>query len=148
MNKRKDRNFISLVNRAANGLRHILDRGLLDIGLGSEHVLVLVSLEKSHALTLAELASIAKMEDISMTRLLVRMERDGVELGELGSGKKRRSLIAVAPAVLRPLQGVLTDASVEEALAGFSEDETEAMIALLRRLITNVERVRDSRLQA
>jgi DNA-binding MarR family transcriptional regulator len=148
MNKRKDRKFINLVNRAASGLRRILDRDLLDLGLGSEHVLVLLSLEKCHALTLAELTSMVKMEDVSMTKLLVRMERDGVELGELESEKMRRSLIAVAPVVLRPLQGALTDASVEEALAGFSEGETEALIALLRRLITNVERVRDSRLQA
>ena len=76
-----------------------------------------------------------------MATLLARMERDGIISREPDPSDKRTSRIALTrrakarlPAATDALRGV-----VERAMAGFSSTERDTLLALLRRVVQNLE---------
>lgn len=136
-------NPLKLVGHVTRGFIRLVDGGLRELGLAAGQLPVLVSLKKSKALSQAELARIAQVEQPSMAQLLARMERDGLVERVADPQDKRSRLISLTPLAARrlPKAKALMDAHVEQALAGFSPEEIEQLTALLLRLDANVERM-------
>ena len=136
-------NPLKLLGRVARGFTRIVDGGLRELGLAAGQLPVLVSLKKSKALSQAELARIAQVEQPSMAQLLVRMERDGLVERVDDPEDKRSRLISLTPLAAKrlPKAKLLMDAHVEKALADFSPEEVEQLTALLLRVDANVERM-------
>ncbi|MBN8753638.1 MULTISPECIES: MarR family winged helix-turn-helix transcriptional regulator [Variovorax] len=136
-------NPLKLLGRVARGFTRIVDGGLRELGLAAGQLPVLVSLKKSKALSQAELARIAQVEQPSMAQLLARMERDGLVERVDDPQDKRSRLISLTPLAAKrlPKAKLLMDAHVEQALTGFSPEEIEQLTALLLRVDANVERM-------
>lgn len=136
-------NPLKLLGRVARGFTRIVDGGLRELGLAAGQLPVLVSLKKSKALSQAELARIAQVEQPSMAQLLARMERDGLVERVDDPEDKRSRLISLTPLAAKrlPKAKLLMDAHVEKALADFSPEEVEQLTALLLRVDANVERL-------
>eukprot|EP01035_Chromulina_nebulosa_P030725 gene30725-40857_t len=90
-------NPLKLLGRVARGFTRIVDGGLRELGLAAGQLPVLVSLKKSKALSQAELARIAQVEQPSMAQLLARMERDGLVERVDDPQDKRSRLISLTP---------------------------------------------------
>ncbi|RSZ36229.1 MULTISPECIES: MarR family transcriptional regulator [unclassified Variovorax] len=136
-------NPLRLIGRVTRGFTRIADGGLREFGFAVGQLPVLVSLKKSKALSQAELARIAQVEQPSMAQLLARMERDGLVERVPDPVDKRSRLISLTPLASRrlPKAKTLMDTHAQEALAGFSPEEVEQLTALLVRLNANVERM-------
>ncbi|MCR6476909.1 MarR family transcriptional regulator [Variovorax sp. ZS18.2.2] len=138
-----DRNPLKLLGRIARGFTRIADIDLREAGLAAGQLPVLVSLKKSKALSQAELARIAQVEQPSMAQLLTRMERDGLVERVDDPADKRSRLISLTPLAARrlPKARALMEAHTQQALAGFSEAEVDQLLELLQRINANVERM-------
>ncbi|RQO50947.1 MarR family transcriptional regulator [Variovorax sp. KBW07] len=136
-------NPLKLIGRANRGFARLVDGGLRDFGFAVGQLPVLVSLKKSKALSQAELARIAQVEQPSMAQLLTRMERDGLVERVDNPEDKRSRLISLTPLAAKrlPKAKALMDAHTQEALAGFSRAEVEQLAAMLLRLNENIERM-------
>lgn len=136
-------NPLKLIGQVTRGFIRLVDGGLRELGLAAGQLPVLVSLKKSKALSQAELARIAQVEQPSMAQLLARMERDGLVERVADPQDKRSRLISLTPLAARrmPKAKALMDGHVEQALSGFSPEEVEQLTALLLRLNANVERM-------
>jgi DNA-binding MarR family transcriptional regulator len=138
-----ERNPLKLIGRVTRGFTRIADADLRAAGLAAVQLPVLVSLKISKALSQAELARIAQVEQPSMAQLLSRMERDGLVERVDDPNDKRSRLISLTPLAARrlPKAKALMDGHTQQALAGFSQAETEQLLALLLRVNANVERM-------
>jgi MarR family transcriptional regulator for hemolysin len=138
-----DSSPLRLIGRITRGFTRIADGGLREFGFAVGQLPVLVSLKKRKALSQAELARIAQVEQPSMAQLLARMERDGLveRVDDPDDGRSR--LISLTPLAAKrlPKAKALMDAHAQDALAGFSADEVAQLAALLERLNANVERM-------
>ena len=92
-----------LPRQLARGFTRIVDGGLRELGLAAGQLPVLVSLKKSKALSQAELARIAQVEQPSMAQLLARMERDGLVERVDDPEDKRSRLISLTPLAAKRL---------------------------------------------
>ncbi|MGS0896086.1 MarR family winged helix-turn-helix transcriptional regulator [Burkholderia stagnalis] len=121
----------------------VVDRPLRDLGFAMSQLPVLVSLKKAGALSQAELARRAQVEQPSMAQLLGRMERDGLVQRTPDPHDGRSRLISLTGAAARRLaQGkAVMDDACEQALAGLSAAEREQLAALLDRVNANLERM-------
>ena len=134
---------LKLIGRVARGFIRVADADLREAGLATGQLPVLVSLKISKALSQAELARIAQVEQPSMAQLLSRMERDGLVERVDDPADKRSRLISLTPLAARrlPKAKALMDGHTQQALAGFSQAEIEQLLALLARVNANVERM-------
>lgn len=121
-------------------LRRFEDR-LRPLGYGWAYLPVLVALRECGPLTQKELAADAHVEQPSMAQLLGRMERDGVVTRAIHPTDRRKVLYALSdraasevPVVLQALEGV-----ADEVTAGFSDDDRERLMTLLRRVVRNLD---------
>lgn len=138
-----DSSPLRLIGRITRGFTRIADGGLREFGFAVGQLPVLVSLKKRKALSQAELARIAQVEQPSMAQLLARMERDGLVKRVADPDDGRSRLISLTPLAAKrlPKAKALMDAHAQDALAGFSADEVAQLAALLERLNANVERM-------
>ncbi len=102
---------------------------------------MLYALKNGEALTQTELARIANIEQPTMAQLIARMERDKLVRRTPNPGDGRSSLISLTAAAAKRLpaaRGVL-DAGNAVALVGFTEREIETLVALLGRVVKNLD---------
>lgn len=134
---------LKLIGRATRGFTRIADLELRELGFATGQMPVLGSLKGGKALSQAELARIAQVEQPSMAQLLNRMERDGLVERVPDPADKRSRLISLTEgAVARmPQAKALMEGRVREALAGFTAEETEQLSRLLVRLNENLDRM-------
>ena len=85
---------LKLIGRASRGFTRLADVALRDHGFATGQMPVLGSLKGGGALSQAELARIAQVEQPSMAQLLNRMERDGLVERVPDPSDKRSRLIA------------------------------------------------------
>ncbi|MFG2721741.1 MarR family winged helix-turn-helix transcriptional regulator [Streptomyces sp. NPDC048416] len=131
----------ALINIASRSLSRINDRRLRPLGLTFAQMPVLAALSKTDALSQKELAVLARIEQPSMAQLLARMERDGLVRRTPDPHDRRVSLISLSEtglAKLTRVQSALFETN-DQALRGFSAEEVDLLVALLRRLVTNLE---------
>jgi MarR family transcriptional regulator for hemolysin len=132
-----------LFNRAQRLFGRITESRLRALGLGIGQVPVLAALEHGGSLSQRDLAKIAEIEQPSMAQVLSRMQRDGLIRREPDPQDARSSLISLTDAALSRLPAareVLQQGS-REALSAFDAADVEQLGLLLRRVVSNLERV-------
>ncbi|WP_235840021.1 MarR family winged helix-turn-helix transcriptional regulator [Derxia lacustris] len=136
---------MKLIGRAARAFTRIADGDLREMGFATGQIPVLVALKHQKALSQAELARIARVEQPSMAQLLARMERDGLVERVADPADKRSRLISLTADAARrmPKAKAIMDKRTGEALEGFSAEETAQLMTLLERLNANLDRMGD-----
>ena len=132
-----------LISLAARGFARLSEARLKPLGFGVGHLPVLVALRDGRASTQRDLARFAKIEQPPMAQMLARMERDGLirRTPDPADGRSSRvSMTEAAQARLPNAIAVLLRGN-DEALAGFTEAEGAQFVALLTRLIANLDRI-------
>lgn len=138
---KSDLNPLRMIGQAYRLFGRIVDAPLRELGFAMSQMPVLGSLARMQALSQAELARIAQVEQSSMAQLLVRMERDGLVQRVPDPADKRSRLISLTPHAIKSLpQGrAVMDDVKSKALTGFSEDEIKQLTDLVARLQFNLE---------
>jgi MarR family transcriptional regulator, transcriptional regulator for hemolysin len=132
-----------LISLAARGFARLSEARLKPLGFGVGHLPVLVALWEGRASTQRDLARFAKIEQPPMAQMLARMERDGLieRIPDPTDGRMSRiTLTAAAEARLPDAIAVLFRGN-HEALGDFTDEEAGLLVALLRRLIANLDRL-------
>lgn len=132
-----------LISLAARGFARLSEARLRPLGFGVGHLPVLVALREGRADTQRDLARFARIEQPSMAQMLARMERDGLieRTPSASDGRSSRiALTAVAETRLPSARDALLDGN-REALSGFTDEEAAQLVALLTRLIANLDRL-------
>jgi MarR family transcriptional regulator for hemolysin len=134
---------LKLLGRASRAFGRVADLALRDLGFATGQIPVLVSLKGGKALSQAELARIAQVEQPSMAQLLNRMERDGlVERVPDPKDKRSRLISLTEEATTRmPKAKATMEALSAQMLAGFTPEETTQLVELLTRLNDNIDRM-------
>ncbi|WP_428492105.1 MarR family winged helix-turn-helix transcriptional regulator [Rhodopila sp.] len=132
-----------LISLAARGFARLSEARLKPLGFGVGHLPVLVALQDGRASTQRDLARFARIEQPPMAQMLLRMERDGLirRSPDPADGRSSRiTLTEVAAARLPNAVATLLRGN-REVLSGFTHEETEQLVALLMRLIANLDGV-------
>jgi DNA-binding MarR family transcriptional regulator len=130
-----------LISLAARGFTRLSEERLKPLGFGVGHLPVLVALGNGQASTQRDLARFAKIEQPPMAQMLARMERDGLirRTPDPADGRSSRiTLTKVADTRMPEAVEALLRGN-EEALRGFTDDEAGQLVALLTRLIANLD---------
>lgn len=129
------------INIASRALSRVNDRRLRPLGLTFAQMPVLAALSKTDALSQKELAGLARIEQPSMAQLLARMDRDGLIRRTPAQHDRRVSLISLTESGLAKLTQVHSALfeTNDQALRGFSTEEVDLLVDLLRRLVVNLE---------
>ncbi len=117
------------------------EQRLRPLGFGMAYLPVLVALEENEGLLQRELAQRAHVEQPTIAALLARMERDGLisrapDPDDLRV--QRISINARAKSRLPEAKARLTEVA-EVVTRGFSGQERETFLAMLRRAVANLE---------
>jgi MarR family transcriptional regulator for hemolysin len=132
-----------LISLAARGFARLSEARLKPLGFGVGHLPVLVALRDGRAGTQRDLARFARIEQPPMAQMLARMERDGLirRSPDPADGRSSRIMLTeIAEARLPNAVAALLRGN-REALSGFTDEETGQLVALLGRLIANLDRV-------
>ena len=131
-----------LISLAARGFARLSEARLKPLGFGVGHLPVLVALQDGQAGSQRDLARFARIEQPSMAQMLARMERDGLirRMPDPADGRSSRiSLTKSARTRLPDACAVLFQGN-RDALEGFTDEEAVQLVALLTRLIANLDR--------
>jgi len=130
------------VNHASRLIVRHFEQRLRPLEFGWAYFPVVVALKESGKLTQKELAERAKVEQPTMAALLARMDRDGLIARESNAADKRSSWISLSAKAKVRLPGAMKQLAevVELALWGLSSDECATLIAMLRRIVSNLDR--------
>ena len=132
-----------LISLAARGFARLSEARLKPLGFGVGHLPVLVALRDGRAGTQRDLARFARIEQPPMAQMLARMERDGLirRSPDPADGRSSRIMLTeIAEARLPNAVAALLRGN-REALSGFTDEETGQLVALLGRMIANLDRV-------
>lgn len=130
-----------LISLAARGFARLSESRLKPLGFGVGHLPVLVALQDGRASTQRDLARFAKVEQPPMAQMLARMERDGLirRTPDPADGRSSRIMLTgAAEARLPDAVAVLLQGN-REALRGFTDEQTVLLVALLTRLVANLD---------
>jgi len=132
-----------LISLAARGFARLSEARLKPLGFGVGHLPVLVALQDGQAGSQRDLARFARIEQPSMAQMLARMERDGLicRMPDPADGRSSQiSLTETARTRLPDACAALFQGN-RDALDGFTDEEAAELVALLTRLIANLDRV-------
>ena len=132
-----------LVSVAARGFARLSETRLKPLGFGVGQVPVLVALQEGRAATQRDLARFARIEQPPMAQMLGRMERDGliVRRPDPADGRSRTIALTDQAAAQLPAAIATLIEGNAQALAGFSSKEAAQFVALLERVIANLDRL-------
>jgi len=135
-----------LINLAARGFARLSEARLKPLGFGVGHLPVLVALQTGRAHTQRELARFAQIQQPPMAQMLARMERDGLIQRTPHPDDGRSSHIALTELALARLPVAIATLfrGNRDAVNGFTDEEVAQLVALLERLITNLDRLTGS----
>ena len=134
-----------LTNWAARLFARSIDRRLKTLGVSSGQLPVFFALAGGRRMTQKQLAEAAAIEQPTMAATLARMERDGLIQRDTNPADGRSALVALSPAAARKARALreAIDAVNREALAEFTATDREALLAMLRKLISTLESGRE-----
>jgi DNA-binding MarR family transcriptional regulator len=134
-----------LISLAARGFARLSEARLKPLGFGVGHLPVLVALKTGRADTQRDLALFARIQQPPMAQMLTRMERDGLIRRTPDPDDGRSSRITLTKlAVSRLPEAIATlFQGNRDALAGFTEEEAVQFVALLGRVIANLDLLTD-----
>jgi MarR family transcriptional regulator for hemolysin len=129
------------INHASRLLMRHFEQRLRPLGFGMAYLPVAMAIKENGSLSQKHLAELSHVEQPTMAVLLGRMERDGLIQRETNPDDKRASLISLSakakarvPSAKKRLGEV-----AEQATSDFSDRERATLIALLRRLVNNLD---------
>ncbi len=133
-------------------MRHIvnimvtqIDKRLESHGLTHAQWTPLFLINQGRASTLAELSRDLQLDAGALTRTLDRLEAKGLCKRERSTEDRRVVHLALTPegeTATAPVPGVLCDV-VNTLLSGFTQDEWQTLMVLLRRMLANAETLKD-----
>jgi len=129
------------VNHASRSIMRRFEQRLRPLDFGMAYLPVVIALKENGALLQRHLAERARVEQPTMAALLARMERDGLIVRKPHPSDRRASQISLsakAKARLPSARERLGEVA-EQATLGFSERELATLIALLRRVVNNLD---------
>src|ERR1700733_9771402 len=131
-----------LISLAARGFARLSEARLKPLGFGVGHLPVLVAPQDGRASTQRDPAPFAKIEQPPMAQMLARMERDGLiqRTPDPADGRSSRITLTKAAEARLPDAVAVLLLGNREVLRGFTDEETGLLIALLTRLIENLDR--------
>lgn len=129
------------INHASRLLMRHFEQRLRPLEFGMAYLPVAIALEEHGPLLQKQLAEYAHVEQPTMAALLTRMERDGLIEREPHPDDKRATRISLSAKARRRLPEAKAQLGVvaEQAMAGFSEREHATFMALLRRVVANLD---------
>ena len=132
-----------LISLAARGFARLSEARLKPLGFGVGHLPVLVALRHGRASTQRDLARFARIEQPPMAQMLARMERDGLvrRTPDPADGRSSRVALTKAAEARLPRAVAALVRGNREALGGFTDAEAAQFVALLTRLIANLDRI-------
>lgn len=132
-----------LISLAARGFARLSEARLKPLGFGVGHLPVLVALQNGKASTQRDLARFAKIEQPPMAQMLARMERDGLiqRTPDPEDGRSSRIVLTKAAQARMPAAIETLFKGNCDALDGFTEGEAVQLVALLTRLIANLDQI-------
>lgn len=131
-----------LISLAARGFARLSEARLKPLGFGVGHLPVLVALQDGQVGLQRDLAGFARIEQPSMAQMLARMERDGLIRRMPDPADRRSSQISLTETARTRLPEACAALfqGNRDALRGFTDEEAAQLVALLTRLITNLDR--------
>jgi len=135
-----------LISLAARGFARLSEARLKPMGFGVGHIPVLIALATGKARTQRDLARFARVEQPPMAQMLTRMERDGLirRTPDPVDGRSSHVVLTAHAEANLPDACETLFAGNREALDGFSEAEQAQLLALLGRLIANLDKMTDT----
>jgi MarR family transcriptional regulator for hemolysin len=132
-----------LVSLAARGFARLSEARLKPLGFGVGHLPVLVALQIGRVDTQRDLARFAQIQQPPMAQMLTRMERDGLIRRTPDPDDRRSSRIVLTKLALARLPEAIATLfrGNRDAMAGFTDEEIAQFVALLDRLIANLDRL-------
>ncbi len=132
-----------LISLAFRGFARLSEMRLKPLGFGVGHLPVLVALQDGQAGSQKDLARFARIEQPSMAQMLARMERDGLirRVRDPSDGRSSRISLTDAARTRLPEACAALLQGNREALGGFTEEEAARFVAMLVRLVANLDRV-------
>ena len=129
------------VNHASRLIVRHFEQRLRPLEFGWAYLPVVFALKENGRLTQKELAEHAKVEQPTMAALLARMERDGLIARESNATDKRSSWISLSAKANFRLPGAMKQLAevVELATSGLSRAECATLMAILRRVVSNLD---------
>ncbi|MCW4113758.1 MarR family transcriptional regulator [Aurantimonas sp. MSK8Z-1] len=139
-----------LITLAQRGFARLSEARLKPLGFGIGHLPVLVALREGVANTQRDLARFARTEQPPMAQMLARMERDGLIRRTPDPADRRSSRVALTETAEDRLPDAIAAllAGNREALAGFSDAEAAQFVAMLQRVIANLDQIAGAEPQA
>ncbi len=137
-----DHSILYLMNRITARLNRTLHESLLKRGLTFQHWRVLSVLLAYREPTIADISEYAVIPHSTLSRLLSRMEREGLITRTMSPDDERAVKVAVRPrgrAVFKQIRPVAI-AIRQDALSNFSPDDVKALRRLLQRMYGNIAR--------
>lgn len=132
-----------LISLAARGFTRLSEARLKPMGFGVGYLPALIALKLEKATSQRDLARFARIEQPSMAQMMVRMERDGLIRRTPDPADRRSSHVVLTQTALDRLPeacAVLHQGN-REALDGFTDAEAAQLVALLERLIVNLDQL-------
>ncbi len=132
-----------LISLAARGFSRLSEARLKPLGFGVGYIPALIALKNGQAKSQRDLARVVRIEQPSMAQMMARMERDGLIRRTPDPADGRSSRIALTNTALAHLPDACTALfqGNRDALDGFSDEEAAQLVALLDRLIANLDRI-------
>lgn len=132
-----------LVSLVARAFVRLSEARLKPLGFGVGHLPVLVALRDGRAGTQRDLARFARIEQPSMAQMLTRMERDGlvVRTPDPADGRSSRVMLTDAARARLPEACAVLLEGNREVLCDFTNEEVAHLVALLTRLLANLDQV-------
>lgn len=132
-----------LISLAARGFARLSEARLKPLGFGVGQLPVLVALQNGKASTQRDLARFAKVEQPPMAQMLARMERDGLiqRTPHPEDGRSSRIVLTKTAQARMPDAIETLFKGNRDAMDGFTEEEAVKFVALLTRLIANLDQI-------
>lgn len=143
---KRENSFGYLMRRAVQMMVGVVDKRLDSHGLTQAQWTPMFMISKGECNTLAALSRELQLDAGALTRTLDRLEAKGL-CKRVRSTEDRRvvhlSLTEEGDAAIAPVPGVLCDVS-NALLEGFTQEEWQTLMVLLRRILANAENLRDA----
>jgi MarR family transcriptional regulator for hemolysin len=132
-----------LISLAARGFARLSEARLKPLGFGVGQLPVLIALQNGKASTQRDLARFAKVEQPPMAQMLARMERDGLiqRTPHPEDGRSSRIVLTKAAQARMPDAIETLFKGNRDAMDGFTAEEAIQLVALLTRLIANLDQI-------
>lgn len=132
-----------LINMASRAFSRLGERRVRALGFNIGQLPVLYLLRNGVQMSQKDLAKFAKIEQPSMAQMLARMERDGLIRRTPDPADGRSSLVSLTEAAVAKLPAArqALEEGREQVLSGFSADEIQTLVELMRRLNQNLDRM-------